>query len=412
MQKAVPLLLALVAVPAAGVSLRQRGDPAKPKDIKEKWNKMDDFLEVMFTMACKWKNGKDVYGQAKAALKDGEVDGADGYAAYAKDLQAKNVKGLERSCGFIVGDGKKECRSDCAARWNAIAGKRDECDEACEKVYANLERSCKSKADNLAKVYAQKAQKAAGQKQCYEGHCKEFPMVWMKADEKAMTAEVEDQCKKRCTDENVKIGCQQKWALEVDFQTAEVASECAEASGMSKCMAKKKDAASSDYDACKKDTKASCDKDYDACTKKGNADKNFKDAKAFCDDRKKMCLGQADKKCLDGNKAALDKGESDCKEEAGKEKDDCMDKELTKREGEAEKKCIAKKGPACAGDCKGKCEVGKMNKCLLKLNSKDDPGKLFCTDFWHLLHTSAEVDPVTGNPIALLSPKATVKLAI
>ena len=28
--------------------------------LEEKWDKMDDFLEVMFTMACTAKHGKDV----------------------------------------------------------------------------------------------------------------------------------------------------------------------------------------------------------------------------------------------------------------------------------------------------------------------------------------------------------------
>merc|ERR1719162_1454406 len=325
-------------------------------------------------MACKWKNGKDVSGQAAAALKSGEVDGAAGYAQYQKDLQASNVKGLEKSCGMIIAESKKDCRDGCAARWNSAAGQRDECDEKCVSVYANFERSCKSKADNLAKVYAQKSEKAAGQQQCYKGHCSEFPQVWMKTDEAAMKAEVKTQCKDRCTDANVKSGCQKKWALEVDFITASVASKCAEESGVSKCFGKKKDSASTAYDKCQKDEKDGCKTAADACNTKSKSDKTFKDAKAFCTDRQKMCDKQADEKCVKANKAALDKGEKDCASDASDTLATCKDDALKTAEEDAEKKCIAKRGPACSGDCKGKCEVGKMNKCLTMLNTKEDPG--------------------------------------
>jgi len=372
-----------------------RGEPAKPKDIKAKWNKLDQFNEVMFTMACKWKNGKDVAGKAKEMLKDGEVEGADGYHAAVKDLQAGNVKGLQKACGLIIAEDKKACRQGCATRWNALAQKRDNCDEKCEKVYANFDRSCKSKSEGLAKVYQQKSAKAAAQKQCYEGHCKEFPQVWMKADEKAMNDEVKTQCKDRCTDENVKLGCQKKWALEVDFITANVASECAEKSGAKKCIDGKEADVDAAYDKCKSDTSKSCADDHKECTSKAK-DQD----KAFCNDRKKMCQDQADKKCLAENKAALNKAEAECKKETDEELTSCQDEKLKAKEEEAEKKCIAKRGPTCKDDCKGKCQVGKMKKCLTMLNTKDDPGKLFCKDFWDLLHASAELDPITGDPVA------------
>jgi len=395
------LLLAVLAAPIAGVTWRKQGlnslssaDPATPKAIKEKWDKMDEFLEVMFTMACKWKHGKDIAGAAAEKLKNGEVEGAAGYQSAVKDMQADNVQGLEKACGLIVASQKKKCRQGCATRWNANAKERDGCDGKCVTVYANFERSCMEKADNLEKVYEQKRDKSAAQKQCYEGHCKEFPMVWMKAEESEMKSDVEAQCKSRCTDENVKAGCQKKWALEVDFIASSVASDCAEKSGVKKCFDEKKGAVSSEYDKCKSDTKATCEKAHAECSKKGD--------KAFCDDRKKMCSKQADEKCLAENKAGLGKAESECTKESKKEYTSCKDEALKKKEEAAEKKCIAERGPTCKEDCAGKCKVEKMNKCLLMLRSKDDPGKMFCKDFWHLLHTSSQVDPVTGNPIVLL----------
>merc|ERR1740138_507014 len=201
-----------------------------------------------------------------------------------------------------------------------------------------------SKADNPKKVFAQKSAKAASQKQCYEGHCKEFPMVWMKADEAAMKKEVETQCKDMCTDDNVKAGCQKQWALEVDMITATVASECAEKSGMKKCFDKEKETVSADYKKCKSKMESDCGKAYDECKTKGKVDKTFKDAKAFCDDRKKMCEKQGNENCISDNKKGLDKAEGKCKE-----------KELDKQEKDAEKKCIAETGPKCKGECKGKC---------------------------------------------------------
>lgn len=398
MQKVTSVLLALLVSPAFAVLLRGREDPATPEEIKEKWSKMDEFIEVMFTMACKWKNGKDVFNEAKEMLRDGKVEGADGYQDAVKELQAGNVKGLQRSCGLIIAESKKECREGCAKRWNQAAVKRDGCDQKCEKLYANFDRSCGEKAQGLVSVYKQKAQKNAAQRQCYEGFCKEFPMVWMKDSEDKMKTEVTDQCKERCKDDNVKAGCQRSWALNVDMITAEVASECAEKSSVSDCFKDKQTAASADYDSCKSDTKTKCDTAFDECKTKGKTDKTFKDAKAFCTDRKKMCQKQADEKCLAENKKALNKGETECKASASEEVDTCQEDTLKSKEEEHEKKCIAETGPKCKGKCEKKCQVTKMQECLATTKNKDDPGKMFCKDFYDMLHTSSEVDPVTGDP--------------
>ena len=45
---------------------------ATVEGFEEKWDKMDEFLKVMFTMTCKWKNGKDVSGAAAEKLKKGD----------------------------------------------------------------------------------------------------------------------------------------------------------------------------------------------------------------------------------------------------------------------------------------------------------------------------------------------------
>jgi len=401
------LVLALLASHAAGITLRD-ASPPKPKAIKEKWDKMDDFLEVMFTMACQAKHGKDVNGLAAEKLKQGKVDGASGYVAHVKKTQAGNLEGLEQSCGFIVGDGKKKCREGCASRWNGNAGARNGCDGKCVTVYAKFEKSCMKKALDLEKVYQQKNSKAAAQKQCYEGHCKEFPQVWMKGRAKDQKAEVETQCSSRCTGKNVKSGCQKKAVIAQKLVAANVASKCAEKTGVTKCFKGKKSAVDASYKKCKSTTKATCSKAFAVCSKKGNTKKNFKDAKAFCVDRKKMCLKQADQKCLDDNKADLDSAEKKCTQAASKSFKSCKATKMKKRMASRMTRCLKRQAPKCKKDCLGKCQVSKMNNCLLMLKTQGDPAKMFCKDFWHLLHTSSEVDPVTGNPIVLLSQKSSL----
>jgi len=401
------LTLALLASHVAGIALRD-ANPPKPKAIKEKWDKMDDFLEVMFTMACTAKHGKDVNGLAAEKLKQGKVEGAAGYAAHVQKTQAGNLEGLEQSCGFIVGDGKKKCREGCATRWNGNAGARSGCDGKCVTVYANFEKSCMKKAVDLEKVYQQKNSKAAAQKQCYEGHCKEFPQVWMMGKAKAKRAEVETQCSSRCAGKNVKSGCQKKAVAGQKLVAASVASKCAAKTGVTKCFKAKKSSVDASYKKCKTSTKAQCGKAFAVCSKKGNTKKSGKDAKAFCVDRKKMCLKQSDKKCLDDNKAGLDSAESKCKKSASKAFKSCKDTTLKKRMSSRMARCMKRSIPKCKKSCLGKCQVGKMNDCLLMLKQKGDPAKMFCKDFWHLLHTSSEVDPVTGNPIVLLSQKSSL----
>merc|ERR1719263_2451257 len=139
-----------------------------------------------------------------------------------------------------------------------------------------------------------------------------------------MKAEVDKQCTSRCTDDNVKAGCQRQWILEVDLHTSSVGADCAEESEVKTCFDDKKTTASGNYDTCKSDTKTTCETDHSDCTAKGDQ------AKAFCDDRKKMCQEQADKKCLDANKADLEKAERECKAEASDELKACKETKLSK----------------------------------------------------------------------------------
>merc|ERR1719282_2087499 len=47
-------------------------------EIKKKWDNMDEFLRIMFTMACKWKHGKDVQGLKAHLMKEGDLSAQEG----------------------------------------------------------------------------------------------------------------------------------------------------------------------------------------------------------------------------------------------------------------------------------------------------------------------------------------------
>ena len=73
---------------------------------------------------------QDIAGLAAEKLKNGTIEGAKGYAAEVKSLQAANVRGLKQTCGMTVADGMKTCRQGCAASWNGKTSfQRDDCDD-------------------------------------------------------------------------------------------------------------------------------------------------------------------------------------------------------------------------------------------------------------------------------------------
>lgn len=373
-------------------------------EIKEKWDKMGEFMEIMFIMACKWKHGKDVHGAAVAKGKSGDFVDQKQVVAFKEELRSKNVRQLANACGSIVGSGKGKCRQSCGDRWGQLMGKRSACDGKCVAVYKAFESGCRSKAANLEKVYAMKVQMATSRERCYEGHCGKIPTVWMKADAAAMNSEVTKQCDNQCTEKRIKTRCDQKWQLEVDFVRGDIENKCFEESTVVSCFDTEKGTISTDYDTCVSKDKGTCDTQFDECKTKGKADANFKSAKEFCEKRKEMCVEQVDKSCLKENKEALDKAKAKCEKEGKDGEDKCVDEKMTAKETEVVDKCKTDLPPKCKADCKKSCEVDKMQSCLSNL-SDDDPSEAFCTDFWHLLHESGEVDPMTGDPIVLLSQK-------
>jgi len=397
------LLTSFLVAPADAALLRRTsiessGDP-------NKWDKMDDFLETMFVIACKWKHGKDVNGVAAEKLKDGDIKPKE-LASFNAKTQSQNVAGVKRACGLIVAKGKKNCRQSCADRLGTMDSKvmeqRADCDKTCVKRYSEFEKSCNSKADNLKMLYDAKQKMAAAKKECYEGHCSKFPTVWMK-DSGDMSSEVDTQCKKACTEDRVKVTCEHKFALEIDFTMAKIESACQADSDVSKCFSKEKESLSSDHESCASGGKTDCGGSFDKCKTDGKIDDTHKNAAEFCDERKKMCLEQVDEKCLKSHKGDLEKAKNECeKKDSGRQKK-CVSEKTKEKEEKQVAACVEKKKPTCDEDCHASCNTDKMNTCLGNLGSTSELTSEFCTDFWQLLHESSEVDPETGNPIVLLS---------
>merc|ERR1719162_609161 len=85
------------------------------KDVRDKWGQMDEFLETMFMLACKWKHGKDVRGAAAEKLQDGSLEPGQ-LEDFMKKKQSANVQGLTQACGSIVAQQQGKCRQGCSDR--------------------------------------------------------------------------------------------------------------------------------------------------------------------------------------------------------------------------------------------------------------------------------------------------------
>lgn len=409
-------LLQLAITGAAGRSLRRlavRDDPITvdtditevTSKIHEKWDKMDDFLEIMFMLACKAKHGKDVNGLAAEKLKEGSIS-ADEVTEFKKKTQKENMNDLRKACGSIVAKGEGPCRQRCSDGFGDRMEKRNECDKKCVQAYGKFEDSCLKKAQNLEKVYEMKHMAASARKTCHEGHCSIFPTVWM-MDEADQKAEVDKGCEARCTEDSIKASCEKKWALEVDFKIGAIRSECFANSKAKECYDDKAATVSTEQETCASDGAATCETQFTECTSKGETDANHKEGAEFCEERKKMCESQVTDSCLKEHKKGLDAAQKECEKESAEEMKTCEQDTLEAKETEELDACIAEKGPKCTEDCNKDCNVEEMNACLGKLDNHDT-SEMFCQDFWHLLHESSEVDPTTGNPIVLLAPRANV----
>eukprot|EP00927_Polykrikos_kofoidii_P033803 TRINITY_DN2864_c0_g1_i1.p1 TRINITY_DN2864_c0_g1~~TRINITY_DN2864_c0_g1_i1.p1 ORF type:complete len:437 (+),score=99.41 TRINITY_DN2864_c0_g1_i1:84-1394(+) len=396
---------------AIGAGLRGAGgssavDPSStPADIHEKWDQMDEFLKAMFTLSCKWKHGKDVNGLAAEKVKNGDLEVHE-VAAFKEKVRADNLQGVTRACGLITANGKQKCRQGCADRWGNVAKQRHNCDESCIAVYARFETSCRSKAENLEKVYRMKSDQAAARTRCRDGFCGEFPTVWMKTDVAGMTSELDKLCAAQCTAASIEVACSQKWQLELDFVRSDVKSTCFEQGQVKTCFDGKRSAASTAQTTCSSTGKQTCEAQFNSCKSDGKVDETFKEANEFCSERKKMCEQQVVEHCLKEFKSALESGQKECEGADTDAAKTCETEQVQQKQQEMMIACTNEKTPKCPTECKATCPVDKLDGCLSNLKNTGDATKEFCEDFWDLLHDSAEVDPVTGNPIVLLVHEA------
>lgn len=411
---AVVLAVGLLLLPAAHAftlrsgraSLSALANASQPTaaEIKDKWAKMDDFMEIMFTIACKWKHGKDVHGMAAEQAKGGSMD-ANQVRAFKSDLQKKNVDQLSQACGMVVAKGEGPCRQSCADRWGEARTQRASCDEKCRAAYANFEKSCVSKAKNLEIVYATKVKMADARLRCHEGNCADFPTVWAMADATAMQAEVDSRCASRCTEDQIQVRCGRIFQLKVDFLRANITAACHDASTVMSCFKQKEAATSTAYDSCRSTNNNTCVTQYTDCQTQGHTSETFQQAEEFCVQRKKMCLEQVTAQCLAEHRAALQKDKEDCEKDAAAGLQLCEEQTLAATQAQEMTQCKAAMGPVCSQDCHNKCNTTAMNTCLADLSSSYDPAEDFCRDFWRLLHDSTQTDPMTGDPIVLLSQR-------
>lgn len=379
------------------------GDTPTPKEIHAKWDQMDEFLEVMFVMACKWKHGKEVHDAAAHAYKDGEIKQGE-LEKFKKQTQAQNLVELKTACGGIVARGQGKCRQSCADRWGTALKARNECDGKCVESYTNFEKECVGKADALELVYEMRIRAASARKQCHEGYCGEFPSVWLKKKEE-MQAEADLRCEDYCTEDKLKMRCENKWTLEVDMVYPNVKSECHSSSTeVQTCFSEKSKTASGEEEVCQSEGKTACGEQETTCKTDGKTSENAAEAAAFCEERRKMCEKQVLEKCVADHKKLLEAGKKECEEADSDAIKTCIKEEMEKKETDAQTECETEKKESCPKDCGEKCNTEKLVDCLEGLETEGDETEMFCTDFWKLLHDSSQIDPATGNPIVLLGP--------
>lgn len=392
--------------PASGFQLRRKGagketpEIKTPEEIHEKWTGpggkggLNDVLEILFTVACRSKHQKDTHGLAAHIMKE-EGLSTEEFTKKKAEIQADNIVQLKQGCGMVVAEGEKKCRTNCAEGWNAVIEKRNECDDLCVESYATFEKRCHTKAEDLQDIYKMEMQILQSQQRCLTQHCETFPTTYTMDDEAKQKEEVEKRCKDRCTDDQIKTRCENKFSLSADMVDAKAASECASEGTTGKCVEDKLKEVGGDKDKCQSEGEGKCDEQNTECEGKGDA------GKEFCKSRRTMCQEKVTAKCGDEHKKALDKAKDECEKTGDEEYVKCKEDKMKSAEEEGVKKCETDKKKSCPDDCKKKCEVEKMNACVKKFtpDPANDPTQFFCEKTWKFLVEGSKIDEMTGNMV-------------
>lgn len=389
--------------PVTGFMLRRKKDTPKiktPEEIHEKWTGPDgkgglnDVLEILFVVACRSKHQKDTHGLAVHTMKKEGLNTKQ-FMEEKAQIQADNIVALKEGCGMVVAEGEKKCRTNCAERWNAVIEKRNECSNLCGESFATFEKRCHAKSEDLESVYEMELKVMENQQRCLKEHCEAFPTTYTMDDEKKQKEEVKKRCKKRCSKDQIKTRCQNKFSLNADMVDAKAASECAAEGTTGKCTEEKVKEVGSKKDDCQSEGEGKCDEQKTECEGKGDA------GKEFCASRRTMCQEKVTAKCSDEHKKALDEAKKKCEKEGDEEYTKCKEEKMKKAEDEAVGKCEKDKAKTCPDDCKKLCEVDKMNACVKKFtpDPANDPIQFFCKKTWKFLVDGSKIDEMTGNMI-------------
>merc|ERR1719367_2505387 len=100
-----------------------------------------------------------------------------------------------------------------------------------------------------------------------------------------MKSEVDARCKNQCTEAQIKLRCQRRWLLQVDFLTANISAECFADGTAKTCFDAEEATASTAQEQCATTGKGTCETQYQTCKTSGKVDSTFKEAEAFCTSR-------------------------------------------------------------------------------------------------------------------------------
>merc|ERR1719437_203007 len=100
---------------------------------------------------------------------------------------------------------------------------------------------------------------------CYKGHWADFPTVWTKEDDSGMQQELSSRCDVLCAADQIKVRCERKWQLEVDFLRDSVRSECHAKGPEAACFKANETTLSTEHDTCVSEGKGTCDEQFTTC---------------------------------------------------------------------------------------------------------------------------------------------------
>eukprot|EP00441_Pelagodinium_beii_P033377 CAMPEP_0197650686 /NCGR_PEP_ID=MMETSP1338-20131121/31094_1 /TAXON_ID=43686 ORGANISM="Pelagodinium beii, Strain RCC1491" /NCGR_SAMPLE_ID=MMETSP1338 /ASSEMBLY_ACC=CAM_ASM_000754 /LENGTH=270 /DNA_ID=CAMNT_0043225143 /DNA_START=41 /DNA_END=853 /DNA_ORIENTATION=+ len=177
----------------------ESADPPTEKEIDKKYDVADKSLQELYTTGCKFQHAADISAKLASKMAKGEMKKDDEVAERNK-IEMQNVKDMRARCQVTAISTKSECDEQCVERHEDHREAKIACNKACKDSSKQWTTDCNNKADELNVAYQDRANNLALENQCYVDHCNNFPAAWKLEDAAAVTAAVEADCKKKCTD--------------------------------------------------------------------------------------------------------------------------------------------------------------------------------------------------------------------